>query len=79
MGDQPCGFISLLDTFIGGNFVSPDRQWLSVGRQLVSHALSAKDELELEVYTDTQQATVFYRELGFQEISRRPPMMMATF
>jgi len=69
---QPCGFISLLDTFIGGIFVSPDRQGRGIGRQLVSHALNLKGKLELEVYTDNQQAMVFYARLGFQELSRRP-------
>ena len=70
--DQPCGFISLLDTFIGGLFVSPDRQGHGIGRRLVAHALSLKGELELEVYTDNRQAVAFYAGLGFQELSRRP-------
>ena len=70
--DQPCGFISLLDTFVGGIFVSPGRQGLGVGRQLVAHALNLKGELELEVYTDNRRAVAFYTELGFQELSRRP-------
>ncbi|MBD0417043.1 GNAT family N-acetyltransferase [Oryzicola mucosus] len=69
--DQPCGFISLLDTFIGGIFVSPDRQRFGIGRQLVTHALNLKGELELEVYTANLQAMAFYTRLGFQELSRR--------
>lgn len=68
---QPCGFISLLDTFVGGIFVSPDRQGLGIGRQLIGHALDLKGELELEVYTDNRQAVAFYTRLGFQEVSRR--------
>lgn len=68
---QPCGFISLFDTFVGGIFVAPDRQGLGIGRQLISHALDLKGELELEVYTDNQQAMAFYARLGFQELSRR--------
>ncbi len=70
--DQPCGFISLLDTFVGGIFISPDRQGLGIGRQLIAHALSLKGKLELEVYTDNRQAMAFYMGLGFQELSRRP-------
>lgn len=72
VGGQPCGFISLVETFVGGVFVSPDRQGLGVGRQLIFHALNLKGELELEVYTDNQQAVAFYTRLGFQELSRRP-------
>lgn len=70
--NQPCGFISLLDTFVGGIFISPDRQGLGIGRQLIAHALSLKGKLELEVYTDNRQAMAFYIGLGFQELSRRP-------
>jgi putative acetyltransferase len=69
--DHPVGFISLLDTFIGGLFISPDRQGLGIGRQLIVHALSLKGELSLEVYTHNQQAMGFYSRLGFQELSRR--------
>lgn len=70
--DQPCGFISLLEAFIGGIFVSPDRQGRGIGRQLIAHALKLKGELELEVYTDNSQSMAFYKALGFEELSRRP-------
>ncbi|OYR17586.1 acetyltransferase family protein [Brucella thiophenivorans] len=69
--EEPSGFISLLDTFIGGIFVSPAQQGLGIGRQLISYALNRKGELELEVYTDNQQAVNFYTKLGFEELSRR--------
>ena len=69
---ETVGFISLLDTFIGGLFVAPERQGLGAGRALVQHALSLKGELFLEVYTANGQAFGFYRGLGFEEISRRP-------
>ncbi|HCO55799.1 MAG TPA: GNAT family N-acetyltransferase [Pelagibacterium sp.] len=72
LSDQPAGFISLLETFIGGLFVSPERQGMGIGRHLVAHALSLKGELSLEVYTRNLQAMDFYSALGFQELSRRP-------
>ncbi|MFF2324368.1 GNAT family N-acetyltransferase [Agrobacterium sp. NPDC058088] len=68
---EPAGFISLLDTFIGGLFVSPCRQGHGIGRNLVSHALRLKGELSLEAYTENVQAMGFYRAIGFQELSRR--------
>lgn len=71
MGGHPCGFISLLGTFVGGIFVSPDRQGSGLGRRLIAHAVALKGELTLEVYTDNRQAMAFYKRLGFQEISRR--------
>lgn len=71
MNGQPAGFISLLETFIGGLFICPDRQGLGIGSRLVSQALTLKGELTLEVYTQNVQAMGFYRSLGFQELSRR--------
>lgn len=65
------GFISLLNSFIGGIFIAPDRQGMGVGRKLIAHALERKQELSLEVYTANEQAVGFYIALGFQELSRR--------
>lgn len=65
------GFISLLDSFIGGLFIAPDRQGLGAGRKLVAHALARKGALSLEVYTANEQAVRFYTSLGFNEVSRR--------
>lgn len=68
----PAGFISLLDNFIGGLFVSPRHQGVGIGRLLISHALQLKGQLHLEVYTANAQAYSFYENLGFEELSRRP-------
>ena len=56
-GGRPVGFISLIDSFIGGLFVAPDQQGHGIGRALVAHALSLKGTLMLEVYTDNDQAS----------------------
>lgn len=69
--ESPVGFISLLDSFIGGLFVAPQSQGQGVGRALVAHALKLKDELLLEVYTENAQAVNFYKSLGFKELSKR--------
>ncbi|MBD9495070.1 GNAT family N-acetyltransferase [Ensifer adhaerens] len=70
-GGEPAGFVSLLDDFIGGLFVSPRHQGAGIGRLLVSHALQLKRQLRLEVYTANSQAYAFYENLGFEEQSRR--------
>lgn len=67
----PVGFVSLLDNFVGGLFVAPNRQGLGIGRALIDHALALKGELELEVYTENAQAFRFYNSQGFIELSRR--------
>lgn len=68
---NPVGFISLLDSFIGGLFVAPAQQGKGIGRRLIAHALDLKGDLSLEVYTANEQAMRFYRSLGFLEVSRR--------
>lgn len=68
---EPVGFISLLDTFIGGIFVAPDQQGQGIGRKLIAHAMDRKGVLSLEVYTQNEQALRFYTALGFHEVSRR--------
>ncbi|MCC5970877.1 MAG: GNAT family N-acetyltransferase [Pararhodobacter sp.] len=69
---KPAGFISLLDTFIGGIFVAPDQQGQGIGRKLIAFAMERKGQLALEVYTRNTQAVAFYTALGFREVSRRP-------
>ncbi|KAA5604101.1 GNAT family N-acetyltransferase [Roseospira marina] len=71
LGGEIVGFISLLDCFVGGLFIAPNRQGQGSGRALMAHALALKGELSLEVYTANEQACGFYRALGFTEISRR--------
>lgn len=70
-GSQPVGFISLLDSFIGGLFVTPRHHGQGIGRALIAHALKRKGELGLEVYTANARAYAFYEALGFTERSRR--------
>lgn len=68
----PVGFISLLDSFIGGLFVDPSCQGQGIGRKLIAKALKSRKKLSLDVYTRNEQALRFYTALGFQELSRRP-------
>ncbi|MCR9276036.1 GNAT family N-acetyltransferase [Mameliella sp. AT18] len=70
--ETPVGFISLLDRFIGGLFVSPGYHGRGIGRRLVDRALTLKGSLSLDVYTRNDQACAFYAALGFREMSRRP-------
>lgn len=69
---EPAGFISLIDDFIGGLFVSPRHQGAGIGRHLIASALESKEQLRLEVYTANARACAFYRSLGFVETARRP-------
>lgn len=68
---EPVGFISLLESFIGGIFVAPGQQGQGIGRKLIAHALERKGKLSLEVYLQNRRAVRFYEGLGFVEVSRR--------
>ncbi|MBL6430512.1 MAG: GNAT family N-acetyltransferase [Alphaproteobacteria bacterium] len=70
-GLQPVGFISLLDTFIGGLFVTPRHHGQGIGRALIAQALERKGEPGLEVQTADTRAHAFYEALGFTEGWRR--------
>ncbi|WP_127107278.1 GNAT family N-acetyltransferase [Pararhodobacter zhoushanensis] len=70
-GTQPVGFIGLLESFVGGLFVDPAAHGQGIGRALMALAREKKGTLELEVYTDNSRAMAFYRQLGFEEVSRR--------
>lgn len=67
---QTTGFISLINNFLGGLFVSPHWQGKGVGRELIAYALTIHDALNLNVYTENAQAMGFYKSLGFREVTR---------
>lgn len=71
-GDEPVGFIGLIDTFIGGLFVAPSRQGEGIGKALVAYALRLKGELSLDVYAHNESAHRFYIGQRFKEISQNP-------
>lgn len=69
---NPVGFIGLMDSFVGGIFVSPDAQGKGVGQALVAHGLELKGSLNLDVYALNVRTCEFYKKLGFVETDRRP-------
>lgn len=69
--DGVSGFIGLLDGFVGGLFVAPERHGKGIGRRLVMHASALKGPLTVEVYAANASAAAFYRRCGFVEIGRK--------
>lgn len=70
-GETVIGFIALLEAFIGGLFVAPERHGEGVGRALVLHAADICGDLGVEVYEANNAARLFYSRLGFTETGRR--------
>lgn len=64
------GFISLLDSYVGGLFIHPDFQRGGVGKALVQKARAEKGELSVGVYDKNITAHRFYHKMGFCETCR---------
>lgn len=67
----PVGFIGLMDSFVGGIFVSPKAQGKGVGQALIAYGLELKGGLTLDVYALNARTCEFYKRLGFVETDRR--------
>lgn len=60
------GFISILDRdFIGGLFVSTDRQGKGIGSRLMEFVQQRYAALDLTVYAENCRAVAFYKKHGF--------------
>jgi putative acetyltransferase len=60
------GFISLLDSHIGGLFLDPQFHGQGLGRALVEHAVKRKGPLTVEVFKENAHARRFYAACGFE-------------
>jgi putative acetyltransferase len=60
-----CGFISLLDNYIGGLFIDTQYQGRGIGKSLIDKAIDEKDFLTVGVYAKNKNARKFYQKTGF--------------
>ena len=70
-GEEPVGFIAMIDDFIGGLFVQPARHRQGVGRLLIAAASRQAGPLSVEVYAENVKALGFYETLGFVQTAER--------
>ena len=60
------GFLSLIGNEVGAIFVHPSNQGSGIGRALMDHAASLRDELFLDVFEENESGRRFYEQYGFQ-------------
>jgi putative acetyltransferase len=60
------GFISLIGNEVGAIFVHPDKQGHGIGRAMMDHAASLRDDLYLDVFEENAVGRRFYGQYGFQ-------------
>lgn len=64
-GERPAGFLSLMDSRVAALFIEPEAQGRGLGRELLRHAMSLRDSLDLQVYQKNESAIKFYKRQGF--------------
>ncbi|KGK88124.1 GCN5 family acetyltransferase [Desulfosporosinus sp. HMP52] len=64
------GFISLLENYIGGLFVVPDKQGKGIGKSLLEQAKKMRRQLYVGVYSKNINARKFYINNGFKTVSQ---------
>jgi putative acetyltransferase len=65
---QVVGFISLIGNEVGALFVEPTVQGQGIGRALIDHAATLREELEVEVFKANHQGRRFYQQYGFSMV-----------
>lgn len=63
---QVCGFISLVDNYIGALFIEPKMHRKKFGQQLIEKAKSIHSILSVGVYLKNESAIKFYAQMGFK-------------
>ena len=64
------GFIALIGDEVGALFVHSQYHRRGIGKQLMDHARSIRESLELDVFEENSTGRGFYEKYGFREISR---------
>lgn len=64
------GFIALIGDEVGAIFVHSQHHRRGIGKQLMDHATSIRESLELDVFEENSIGRSFYEKYGFREINR---------
>jgi putative acetyltransferase len=65
------GFYALNENNLAAIFVNPQCQGKGIGKQLISHAKTKRDTLNLNVYKENERSYQFYLSQGFKVVSEQ--------
>ena len=63
----PVGFVALVGDEIGGLFLDPSHHGKGIGKAMVDHAATLRDQLRVEVFERNAIGRRFYERYGFVE------------
>lgn len=70
--DYPLGFIGLNENHVEMLFIEPDLRGTGIGRALLDHARSSRNQLSVDVNEQNPEAVGFYLHYGFAQTGRSP-------
>ncbi|MDH0729778.1 acetyltransferase [Pseudomonas sichuanensis] len=70
--DCPLGFIGLNENHVEMLFIEPDLRGKGIGRALLEHARSSRNQLSVDVNEQNPEAVGFYLHYGFVQTGRSP-------
>lgn len=70
--DYPTGFIGLNENHVEMLFIEPDLRGKGIGRALLNHARSSRNQMSVDVNEQNPEAVGFYLHYGFVQTARSP-------
>lgn len=70
--DCPLGFIGLNEHHVEMLFIEPDLRGKGIGRALLDHARSSRNQMSVDVNEQNPEAVGFYSHYGFVQTGRSP-------
>lgn len=70
--DSPLGFIGLNENHVEVLFIEPDLRGKGIGRALLDHARSSRQQMSVDVNEQNPEAVGFYLHYGFVQTGRSP-------
>ena len=70
--DCPLGFIGLNENHVEMLFIEPDLRGKGIGRALLDHARSSRNQMSVDVNEQNPEAVGFYLHYGFVQTGRSP-------